>query len=265
MRKLGLSLLLLLSCLLVACNQKEAANELKIGTISGPETQLMQVAKQVAREKYGLNIDIVQFTDYTMPNQALSDGEIDANMFQTIPYLNADMQAHHYDLVVIGKAFIYPMAVYSQKIKNINAVPDNAVVAIPNDPSNQARALLLLQAAGLIKLKPGVDVMATPNDVVSNPKKLQIKALDAANLPRVLPDVTLAVINTNYAVPAGLYPTKDGLFIENKDSPYVNVVVVRSGEQNDAKFKELILALHSPEVLAAAKNLFQGQAIPGWM
>lgn len=249
---------------LSSCQPKEAANEIKVGTIAGPETQLMQVAKNVAAKKSNLIVTIVPFTDYTMPNQALNDGEIDANMFQTIAYLNADLRARHYPLIIVGKTFIYPMAIYSQKIKNIAETPNNAVVAIPNDPSNQERALLLLQNAGLITLKPHSEKLATPIDIVANPKHLKIRVLDAAQLPRVLPDVTLAVINTNYAVPAGLFPTKNGLFVEGKNSPYANVIVVRKNELSSQKVKQLVEALHSSAVLAAAKDLFKGQAIPAW-
>lgn len=249
---------------LASCQPKEAANEIKVGTIAGPETELMQVAKNVAAKKYNLIVTIVPFTDYTMPNQALNDGEIDANMFQTIAYLNADLQARHYPLTIVGKTFIYPMAIYSQKIKNIAETPNNAVVAIPNDPSNQERALLLLQNSGLITLKPRTGKLTTPLDIVANPKHLKIRVLDAAQLPRVLPDVMLAVINTNYAVPAGLFPTKNGLFVEGKNSPYANVIVVRTNEVNNPKVKRLVEALHSPEVLTAAKDLFKGQAIPAW-
>lgn len=269
MQKLGrlipaLFLAVVLPCSLVGCQSSESAKEIKVGTISGPETQLMTVAQQVAKKKYGLTINIVPFTDYTIPNAALNDNSIDANMFQTIAYLDADMKAHNYKLAIVGKTFIYPMAIYSKKISKISQTPKNAVVAIPNDPSNQARALLLLQSAGLINLKPGAGSMATPLDIIFNPKNIQIKPLDAAQLARVLSDVTLAVINTNYAVPAGLYPTKNGLYIEQKNSPYANVVVVRSNEVNNKKFQQLVAALHSKEVLNAAKTLFKGQAIPAW-
>lgn len=267
--KISLRILILISFvmalfLLSACQQKEAANEIKVGTISGPETELMEVAKRVAEKKYDLDIKIVPFTDYTMPNAALSDGSIDANMFQTIPYFDADINARHYRLSIIGKTFIYPMAIYSKKISNIKDTPKDAIVAVPNDPSNEARALLLLQKAGLIKLKPGSGVFATTLDIEKNPLQLRIKQLDAAQLPRVLSDVTLAVINTNYAIPAGLFPTKDSIFMEAKDSPYANVVVVRTADKDNPKFKELVASLHSKAVLNAADKLFHGQAIPAW-
>jgi D-methionine transport system substrate-binding protein len=248
------------------CQAKEQnSNIIKVGTISGPETELMSVAKTVAKKKYNLDIKIVEFTDYTMPNAALSDGSLDANIFQHKPYLDAAIKAKGYKLVAIGKTFVYPVGIYSTKVKRISNVPDNAIVAIPNDPSNEARALLLLSKAGLITLKPGAGTTATSIDVLGNPKHLQFKELDAAQLPRVLPDVTLAVINTNYAVTAGLYPNKDAIFVEDKTSPYVNLIVVRAADANNPKLKELVEAFQSPEVLAKAQELFKGQAVAGWL
>lgn len=255
--------LITLSIALIGC-QQQSANSIKVGTIAGPETQLMEVAKDVAKKKYNLDVDIVTFSDYTLPNEALNDGSIDANMFQHQPYLDQYLKEKNYKLVAIGKTFVYPVGVYSQKIKNIKQTPDNAIVAVPNDPSNEARALILLSKAGLIKLKSGINTNATINDIASNPKKLQFKELDAASLSRVLPDVTLAVINTNYAVPAGLFPSRDAIFVEDKTSPYVNLVVVREADVNNPKAKELVDALHSPEVLQAANQLFKGQAVAGW-
>jgi D-methionine transport system substrate-binding protein len=251
---------------LTACNQNktEATNQIRVGTIAGPETELMEIARQVAAQRYNLDIKIVQFEDYTMPNAALADGSIDANAFQHLPYLEAAMKAKGYKLAVIGKTFIYPMGIYSRKITDLTQLRDGATVAIPNDPSNEARALLLLQRAKLITLKPNVDISATINDIQNNPKHLVIKEIDAAQLPRVLPDVDLAIINTNYAMVANLLPTRDALFIERPDSPYANLIVVRAGEENKPQFQQLVNAFHSAEVLQKAHKLFQGQAIPAW-
>lgn len=259
---------------LTGCHpSSEAANEIKVGTISGPETQLMEVAKEVALKQYGLNVDIVEFSDYNMPNAALNDGSIDANMFQHQPYLDQVNKDKKYNLVAVGKTFIYPMGIYSNKLLTINDVKLNDEIAIPNDPSNEARALLLLQKAGLLTLKPGAGATATPLDIANNPKQLKIIEMDAAQLPRVLPDVSLAVINTNYAIPAGLIPrpaqgsahtTQDAIFVEGSDSLYANLVVVRADEKDKPQFQELVQALHSPQVLQAAQNIFQGQALPAW-
>jgi D-methionine transport system substrate-binding protein len=258
--------------LLTACgSHQEANNQIRVGTISGPETQLMQVAQSVALQKYGLQVNIVQFTDYNLPNQALADGSIDVNMFQHMPYLSAAMAANHYDFTPVGKTFIYPVGMYSYKHTNLNQLGKNAIIAIPNDPTNEARALLLMQKAGLIKLKPKITVTATVNDILSNPKHFQIKELDAAQLPRVLPDVDLAVINSNYALPAGLRPTvgpstdhKNALYLEGTDSLYANLFVARTADKNDPKIQELVSAFQSPQVLAAAQNIFKGDAIKAW-
>lgn len=255
---------ILTACALTACQEKSKPNEIRLGTIAGPETELAYVAKQVAKEKYGLDIRIVQFSDYTMPNTALADGSIDANMFQHVPYLDEAIKAKGYQLTAIGKVFIYPVAIYSKKIKKLADLPIGATVAIPNDPSNEARALLLLSKAGLITLKSNAGVNATIADISDNPKKLNIKEIDAAQLPRVLKDVDLAVINTNYAAVANLLPSRDGLFVEDANSPYANVVVVRTADKDDPKYQKLIAAFHSEEVLKEANKLFAGQAIPAW-
>ena len=258
-----LTLLILGLFFLTAC-QQQSTNVLKVGTITGPETLLMDVAKIVAKNKYGLEIDVVEFSDYSIPNTVLADGSINANMFQHLPYLNAANKAHGFKLVSIAKTFVYPMGIYSTKIKSLKAIHTGANVAIPNDPSNEARALLLLEKAGLISLKEGAGINATPMDLASNPHKLKFKELDAAQLPRVLQDVELAVINTNFAVPAGLTPSDDALFLEDKDSQYANMVVVRKADKNDPRFAQLIDALHSDEVLQKAKELFHGEAIVAW-
>ncbi|EKD54138.1 MAG: D-methionine ABC transporter, periplasmic D-methionine-binding protein [uncultured bacterium] len=249
--------------LLTACGAGDK-NVLKVGTISGPETELMEVAKNVAQEKYGLTIKIVEFTDYIQPNAALNDGSLDANMFQHQPYLDQQIKDRHYNLIALGKTFVYPMGIYSARLKQLNDLPANAVIAIPNDPSNEGRALLLLQKANLIQLNPKAGLFATPADIESNPKHLVFKELDAAEIARSLPDVAAAVINTNYAIPAGLSPTKDALFHEGPDSPYANIIVIRKDEQNDPRMKPFLAAFQSEEVLKAAKKIFNDQAIPAW-
>lgn len=249
-----------LSLLLLSCAQDK--NTIVVGTIAGPETELMEVAKDVAQKQYGLNIKIKTFSDYVIPNIALNEGSLDANVYQHLPYLEAAIKSRGYKLVSIGKTFIYPMAAYSNKIKSIDQLPDNAIVAIPNDPSNEARALLLLQKAGLIKLNKTFD--ATVLNITDNPKHLQFKTLDAAQLPRSMDDATLVVINTNFAVAAHLSPQKDGLLIEDKNSPYANIIVVRKADKNKKTLHELVEALHSKAVLDKAKVLFKDQAIPAW-
>lgn len=254
---LGLCIITLSAC------QSHDKNALKVGTISGPETELMQTAKEEAK-KVGLNIEIIEFTDYLQPNAALNDGSIDANMFQHQPYLDQQIKDKHYELVAIGKTFVYPMGIYSTKIKQLTDLPNKAIVGLPNDPSNEGRALLLLQKAKLITLKKSASLYATPVDIDQNPKQLQFKELDAAQLARSLPDVDIATINTNYAIPAGLSPTKDAIFIEGKDSPYANIIVIRKDEINDPRMQQLVAAFQSAAVSQTAKNVFKGEAIPAW-
>lgn len=257
----NLLITVLLSLSLLAC-QQEAPNTLKVGTISGPETELVEIAKQVAKEKYGLTIKVIEFSDYNVPNMALNDGSLDANIYQHLPYLKAAIKAHDYEITPVGKTFIYPTGIYSHKIKSLDELKNGALVAIPNDPSNESRALLLLQAQGLLKLKP-VD-SPTTLDIIDNPKRLKFKELDAAQLPRILPDVTLAIINTNFALPAGLNPKKDALALENKDSPYANLIVAHKNSPKMAQLQLFVKAMHSKPVLEKAKQLFNNQAIPAW-
>lgn len=263
--KKGIYLLgtLLLGLTLIACGQKQDQNSIRIGTIAGPETELVQVAKKIL-EKQGIRLDIVEFSDYVMPNTALNDGSINANMFQHQPYLEQTVKNRGYKLVAIGKTFIYPMGGYSKKYKNMADLPNAAKIAIPNDPSNGARALLLLQQVGLIGLAPGKDITARPQDIIKNPKNIQLIELDAAQLPRTLADVDLAIINTNYALPAGLIPNKDALVKEGIESLYANVVAVRESDQDNPSLKRLVEALHSSEVRQTAARLFHKQAIPAW-
>jgi D-methionine transport system substrate-binding protein len=264
MKKILLVILTALGVLaLTACSPKKV-NTIKVGVIDGPETQLMEAAKDVAKKKYDLDVQIVPFSDYNTPNAALNDGSISANAFQTQPYLDAQAKQYGYHFATVGKTFVYPVGVYSQKIKDINQAPENAKVAIPNDPSNGARALLLLQKAGLITLKPGVSIEATKFDIVANPKHLQIIELEAPQLPRALSDVDLAVINTNYAVAAGLSPVKDAIFHEDANSPYVNIIVVRQQDANDPRVKQLVEAFQSDEVKQEAKKVFDDAAIAGF-
>lgn len=258
MRVLFFSILLLT---LVACS-KPSPNTLVIGTIAGPETELVETAKEVAKNKFDLNVKIVTFNDYNLPNEALQDGSLDANVYQHLPYLNAAVKAHGYTLETIGRTFVYPMGIYSKKHTSMNQLPERAIIALPNDPSNEMRALQLLEQAKLITLKN--DQNTGLNHIASNPHNLQFKEMDAAQLPRVLPDVDAAVINTTFALPAGLNPTHDALFTENKDSPYANVIVIKKNSPKKAQLELFVKALNSDEVKEKAKTLFGDSAIPAW-
>lgn len=253
---------LLLILGLVACGDKSSPDTLVIGTISGPETEVIETAKQVAEKDYGLTIKIVQFNDYNLPNEALQDGSLDANVYQHLPYLKAAILAHGYTIEPIGRTFVYPMGIYSKKYKSLNDIPDNGIIAVPNDPSNEMRAFLLLEEAHLITLENTTN-KGLPR-IESNPKKLQFKEMDAAQLPRVLPDVAAAVINTTFALPAGLAPSRDALLTENKNSPYANIIVIRKNSPKKAQLDLFVKALNSNQVKEKAKELFGDAAIPAW-
>lgn len=246
---------------LIACS-KPSPNTLIVGTISGPETELVDVAQKIALDRYGLTVKIVEFNDYNLPNEALQDGSLDVNVYQHLPYLKAAMDTHGYHFQVIGKTFVYPTGIYSSKIKSIKQLPNQATIALPNDPSNEARALLLLQKAGLITLKNTHH--ASIQDIASNPKNLRFKELDAAQLPRILADVDAAVINTTFAIPAGLSPSRDALFVEDKHSPYANLIVIRSNSLKKEQLNLLVKALNSKEVADKAHELFGDAAIVAW-
>lgn len=255
-------LAIFVSVFLVSCG-KPTPNTLTVGTIAGPETELVETAKEVAADKYNLNIKIVEFNDYNLPNEALQEGSLDANVYQHLPYLKAAIAAHHYELEPIGKTFVYPTAVYSKKYKNITQLPENAVIAIPNDPSNEERALILLQNANLIHLKKSGRNMTT-EDIADNPHHFQFKELDAAQLPHALDDVDAAVINTTFALPAGLVPGRDTILIENKHSPYANLIVIRKDSPKKEQLLLFVKAFNSAEVKKKAKQLFGNTAIPAW-
>lgn len=253
----------LLACALLAGCHRDSPDTLIVGTISGPETELVQVASEVAKKQAGLHIKIVEFNDFNRLNTALNDGSLDANVYQHLPYLQVAIEVQHYDLAVMGKTFIYPTGIYSKKIHRLSKLADNALIAIPNDPSNETRALRLLEQAGLIKLKNATG-MVSETDIVQNEKHLRFKAMDAAQLPRVLPDVDAAIINTTFAIPAGLKPQQDALILENKNSPYVNLIVIRRDSKKKIQLEQFVHAFQSPEVKEKADALFGGAAIPGW-
>jgi D-methionine transport system substrate-binding protein len=255
-------LLVIIFCVLLSACDRPKPNTLVIGTIAGPETALVETAKKVAKKKYGIHVKIVEFNDYNLPNEALEDGSLDANVFQHAPFLTASMQAHGYHLEVLGKAFIYPMALYSSKIKTKGQLKPGDIIAIPNDPSNETRALHLLQEAHLITLKTN-DLHATLADIQENPKHLRWKELDAAQLPRALADVSAAVINTTFALPFGL-ALKDAIFVESKDSPYANIIVIRKDNPKKPLLEKFVQAFQSKAVKKKAQKLFGDAAIPSW-
>ena len=253
--------------LFYSCNssKKDDPNYIKVGITSGPEQQIAETAKKVAKEKYNLEVELVSFNDYVVPNEALNNGDIDANAFQHVPYLNEQSKQRGYKLAVVGNTFVYPIVGYSKKIENIRELQNGSTIAIPNDPTNGGRSLLLLQKNGLLKLKEGIGLLPKVTDIIANPKQLKILEIEAPQLPRVLDDkeVVLAIINNNFAA-QGLDTGKFGILKEDKDSPYVNVIVAREDNKNSEKVKNFLKAYQSDEVVRKAEEIFKGGAVKGW-
>jgi D-methionine transport system substrate-binding protein len=225
---------------------KKSKQTLKIGATPVPHAEMLALIVDDLAEQ-GIDLQIVEFTDYVTPNLALIAGDIDANFFQHVPYLQSNTEWTT-TLVSAFGVHIEPFGLYSNKYKSVNDIPAGATIAIPNDPTNGGRALLLLAENGLITLKPDVGLEATDLDIASNPKNFKFRALEAAQLPRSLNDVDAAAINGNYALDAGLNPVGDSLILEDADSPYVNIVVVRKGMENDPRILALQDALTSEEI-----------------
>ena len=240
-----------------------AQEAIKVGVTAGPHAQLMEHVKKVAA-KDGLNIQIIEFSDYVQPNAALASGDLHANSYQHQPYLDAQIKDRGYKFVKLANTVNFPIGLYSKKVKTLEALPQGAKFGIPNDPTNGGRVLLLLQDKGLIQLKPNVGLKATPLDVVSNPKKLRFVELDAAQLPRSLDDLDASAINTNFAISAGLNPKTDAITLERADNPYVNIMVVREGDQNKAWATKLVKAYHDASTKEFIDATFKGSVFPSF-
>lgn len=246
-------------------SKKNDPNQITVGVQTGPEYVVAQEAQRVAKEKYGLEVELIQFNDYIMPNTALDQKNIDANAFQHKPFLDDQVKQRGYKFAIVGKTFIYPLAGYSKKINSISELQEGNTIVIPNDATNGGRALLLLQREGLIKLNDGVGYSPRVVDIIENPKNLKIMELEAPQLPRVLDDnsVTIAIINNTFAAGAGLTLDKS-LFAEDKDSPYVNLIVSREDNKDEDKIKKFVQAYQSDEVAAVASREFKGDCVKGW-
>lgn len=277
MATVALSIVLAVS--LAACGQKPAEQPsgqqngaapsenkevtLKVGATAKPHAEILNAIKPKLKEE-GVNLEVKEFTDYVQPNVQVFEKQLDANFFQHRPYLEQMNKDKSMDLVEVVGVHIEPFGAYSKKIKSVDELKDGAVVAVPNDPSNSARALLLLEKNGLIKLKEDVGVNGTVKDIVENKKNLEIRELEAAMLPRVLDEVDLALINTNYALEAGLVPTKDALFIEDSNSPYVNILVSRPDNKDSEAMQKLAKALTSEDVKTFIKNTYNDAVVPAF-
>ncbi|WFB57777.1 MetQ/NlpA family ABC transporter substrate-binding protein [Paenibacillus sp. BR1-192] len=280
MKKWTLALIsLTLVAVLAACGSKPADNAsepggttggggqetvtLKVGASPLPHAKILEHIKP-ALEKEGVNLEIVEFTDYVLPNTQVDSKEIDANFFQHKPYLDNQIKERKLDLESVIAVHVEPLGAYSKTIKSVDELKDGSVVAIPNDPSNAGRALTLLSKNGVIKLNDESKLEATAKDIVENPKNLEFKEVEAAMLPRMLDELDLAVINTNYALEAGLDPTKDALFIEDKDNPYANLLVARPDNKDSDAIQKLAKALTSEDVKTFIEEEYKGAVIPAF-
>jgi D-methionine transport system substrate-binding protein len=241
----------------------QANEKLVVAATPIPHAEILELVKPTLA-KEGVDLEIKVFTDYVQPNVQVAEKRLDANYFQTLPYLENFNKGKGTNLVTVIGVHVEPFGGYSKKIKNISELKDGATVAIPNEGSNSGRALLLLQKAGVITLKDPTNALATPKDIASNPKNLKFKELESALLPRVLDQVDLDLINTNYALDAGLNPAKDALIIEDAKSPYVNFLVARPDNKDSDAIQKLAKALTSPEVKAFIEKKYNGAVVPAF-
>ena len=276
---LSLALALVLSLSLAACGSKkeeapaaapaETPAEttepvvLNVAASSTPHAEILEQVVDILAEQ-GIDLQIHEYGDYVVPNTAVEEGEEDANYFQHIPYLESFNEKEGTHLVSVGGIHIEPMGVYAGKTASLEELPDGAEIAVPNDPTNEGRALLLLEAQGLIKLADSSNLEATPNDIVENPKNLTFKELEAAMIPNAVDEVDLSVINVNYALEAGFNPTEDALAIEDANSPYVNIVAVKEGNENNPAVLALVEALQSDTVRDFINETYGGAVVPAF-
>ena len=237
------------------------AGDLSVAATPVPHAEILEFVKP-ALAKEGVNLKVKVFTDYIQPNVQVAEKRLDANFFQHQPYLDEFNKAKGTHLINVAAAHLEPLGAYSSKYKKLDEIKDGSTVVIPNDATNGGRALLLLDKAGLITLKDKTNILSTPKDITANPKKLKFRELEAATIPRVLTQVDLALINTNYALEAKLNPETDALVIEGSDSPYVNILVARPDDKDSADMQKLVAALHSPEVKAFILEKYKGAIVP---
>lgn len=265
MKKFLAPLIFALPLVLAACGGgKQAGNErLSVAATAVPHAEILEVVKPLLAEQ-GVTLEVRLFNDYVQPNDQVAQKLIDVNYFQTEPYLDAYNRDRKATLTTITGVHIEPFGAYSRKYKTLEEVPAGADVVIPNDPSNNSRALILLHKSGAIKLKDPTNALSTLADVIDNPRQFKFRELDAAMLPRVLDQVDLALINTNYALDAGLDPTAGALVIEGSDSPYVNFLVGRPDNVNDPRVQKLAKALNSQQVKDFIVQKYQGAVLPAF-
>jgi len=240
-----------------------ADKTIKVGITGGSDEDVWKVVTEEAAKK-GLKIETVIFNDYNLPNEALERKEVDANAFQHKPFLDAQIKQHGYNISVAGYTAVFPIGIYSHKIKNLDELKDGAVIGVPNDPSNEGRALRVLEAKGLIKLNPDAGILATPIDIVENPKKLEIKELDAGVVGRAIGDLDAAIVNNDWATKAGL-KKEDAIGWETKENnPYNNFIAVRTDDLNADWVKLLLESYQNDTVKAEIARAYNGTGIPAW-
>lgn len=236
---------------------------LKVGASPVPHAELLNLVKEDLKAE-GIDLQIVEFTDYVKPNLSLEDGEIDANFFQHVPYQDNFNAEHGTSIVSVGTVHVEPLGLYSKKVTAVEALKDGAQIAIPSDAVNGGRSLILLASKGLITLKEGAGLEATEKDIVENPKNFKFTAVEAAQLPRVLEDVDAAIINGNYALEAGINPAKDAILLEGKDSPYANIISVKAGNESNENVLKLLKALQSDKVKKYIEENYNGGVVPAF-
>ncbi len=267
---LALLLALTMALALAACGTTPKTDEtnngeavtLRVGASPTPHAEILKQVVEPLKEQ-GITLEIVEYGDYVVPNTAVEEGEDDANYFQHTPYMESHNAKNGTHLVAVAELHYEPMGIYAGKCDSLEALPDGATIAIPNDPTNEGRALLLLESQGLITLKDSTNLESTPNDIADNPKNLKFSEMEAAMLPQTVEDVDLSVINSNYALEGGFDPTKDALAIETSDTtPYPNVLCVKEGNENNEAIQALIKALKTDEVRSFIEETYKGAVVP---
>lgn len=255
---------LFLTLTFTGCKSNNSENNvIKVGATPVPHSELLELVKEDLSEK-GYELVIKEFTDYVQPNLALNDGELDANFFQHLPYLEDFNNEQGIELVSVANIHVEPLGVYSDKYTDLAQLPEGALISFPTDSVNGARALILLETAGLIKIDATAGLKATEEDIIENPKNLKFKALDSAQLPRTLDEVDASVINGNFAIEAGLNPVSDSIFLEGKESPYANIIAVRKDDAKSEKIQALIEVLQTEKVKNFILEKYDGGVVPAF-
>lgn len=262
---LGLGAMALTTAGLLPARPAKAADQtLRIGIMSGEDEDVWRIVSANA-QKYGLTIKITTFEDYTQPNEALAEHDLDANSFQHKPYLDAQIQARGYKIVPVGYTYVQPIGLYSRKYTSVSALPNGAVIGVPNDPSNEGRALRLLQAQGIIKLRSDVGLLPTALDIADNPKHIQIKELDAGIVGRSIGDLDAAVVNTDWAIKAGIKIPQERIAQEAvQGNPYRNFIAVNTDDANKPWVQQLVASYQQPNVAAEILKVYHGATLPAW-